>query len=101
MHNGVTDIMDIKERVKRVLEGLDLVDSEVKIPENRGTRVLAAVISPSFEAMEEADRRSMIWGQLIDELGDYDSRRVESIFTATPREVAEDIAEAEAAAPES
>ena len=39
--------------------------------------------------------------ELLDDLGDDDSRWVEYVFTKSPREVAEDIAEAEAAAPES
>jgi hypothetical protein len=93
--------VDIKEKVKAALETLDLEDMEVRILENRGSRVLAAVISPSFERIEDADRQSMVWGKLLDDLGDDDSRWVEYVFTKSPREVAEDIAEAEAAAPES
>jgi acid stress-induced BolA-like protein IbaG/YrbA len=89
--------MDIEERVIRALKGLDLVDPEVKIFESQGSRILAAVVSPSFEQMEDADRQSLIWGKLIDELGDYDSRQVGYVVTATPREVAEDIAQMDAA----
>ena len=89
--------MDLKERVKQVLEGLDLADLEVKILENRGTRVLVSVISTSFEDMDEGDRQSLVWGKLIDDLGDYPSRRVEFVFTDSPREIAEaKAAEAEA-----
>lgn len=81
--------MDFKERVKRVLEGIDVADPEVQILENRGTRILASVVSPSYETMDEGDRQSMVWGRLIDELGDYDSRRVEFVYTDSPSEVAE------------
>src|SRR4051812_30946209 len=78
----------IKAKVKKALEGMDLVDPVVKILENRGSRVLASVVSPSFEAMDEADRQSMVWGRLIDELGDHDSRLVEFVYTDSPLEIA-------------
>jgi acid stress-induced BolA-like protein IbaG/YrbA len=81
--------MDIKERVKKALEGLDLADLQVKILENRGTRVLVSVISSSFEEIDEAHRQRMVWGKLMKELGDYDSRRVEFVFTDSPSEIAE------------
>ncbi len=90
--------MDIKMKVKQVLEQLDLADLEVRILENRGSRVLVAVISPAFEEMDEADRQELVWGKLLDELGDYESRRVEFVFTDTPKEIEEAIAEANAAA---
>jgi acid stress-induced BolA-like protein IbaG/YrbA len=88
--------MDNKAKVKMVLEGLDLGDIEVRILENRGTRVLAAITSPSFEGMNEAERQALVWGKLIDDLGDYESRRVEFVFTDTPRELAEAISESNA-----
>ena len=81
--------MDIKEKVKKVLETLDLADLEVKILENRGTRVLVAVISPSFDEMDEGVRQEMVWGKLLDNLPDHESRRVEFVFTDSPREMAE------------
>jgi len=93
--------MDINEKVKRALEGLDLIDPEVRILENRGSRVLVGLISPSFEQMEDGDRQAMVWGKLIDDLGYNDSSRVEYVFTRTPRELEEDIAQATASAPDS
>jgi acid stress-induced BolA-like protein IbaG/YrbA len=81
--------MDLKEKVKKVLEELDLADLEVRILENRGTRVLVAVISPAFESMDEGERQEMVWGKLLDDLPDHESRRVEFVFTDTPRELAE------------
>ena len=92
--------MDIEERVVQVLKGLDLVEPEIKIFDSHGSRILAAVISPSFEGMDDADRQSMIWGQLIDELGDYDSRQVGYVITSTPQEVAESVARAHAIVPQ-
>ena len=56
--------MNIKENESRsALEGMDIVDPKVRILENRGTRVLASVVSPSFETMDEADRQSLVWGR--------------------------------------
>jgi acid stress-induced BolA-like protein IbaG/YrbA len=92
--------MDIKTKVQKVLEGLDLADLEVRILDNRGTRVLVAVISPEFENMDEGDRQELVWGKLLDELGDEDSRRVEFVFTDTPSEIEQAIAEASTAAEE-
>ncbi len=91
--------MDIKERVKKVLEGLDLADLQVRILENRGTRVLVSVVSSSFEEIDEGHRQRMVWGRLINELGDYDSRRVEFVFTDSPSEIAEANAEETEAKP--
>ncbi len=84
--------MDFEQRVVQALKGLNLIDPEIKIFESHGSRILASVVSPSFDKMEDADRQSMIWGQLIDELGEYDSRQVGYVITSTPQEVAESIA---------
>ena len=70
---------------KKCWKVLDLDDPEVNILDNRGTKVLASVVSPSFDTMDEAERQSMVWGRLIDELGDHDSRWVEFVFTDSPR----------------
>ena len=71
----------------------------MKILENRGTRVLAAVISPAFEAMDKYDRQTLVWGKLLDDLGDEDSRRVEFVYTATPGELEASVAGAKAQQP--
>jgi hypothetical protein len=81
--------MDFKERVRKVLEGLEVEDPKVSILDTRGSKVLASVVSPSFETMDEGERQALVWGRLIDELGDYDSRWVEFVYTDSPTEVAE------------
>ncbi len=39
--------------------------------------------------MEEGDRQRLVWGKLLDELPDRDSRMVEFVYTDSPSEVAE------------
>ncbi len=89
--------MDLKAEVRRIFEGLDLADAEIDFLPNRGTRVLVSLISPAFESMEDWERQELVWGALLDGLGDYESRWVEFVFTDTPGEVAEAIAQANAA----
>ncbi len=89
--------MDLKAEVRRIFEGLDLVDAEIKFLDSRGGRVLVSLISPSFDTMNEGDRQELVLGALYDGLGDYESRWVEFVFTDTPAEVAEAIAQANAA----
>ena len=88
--------MNIEERVVQALKGLDLIDPKITIFRNRGPRILAEVLSPSFEGMRDGRRQAMIWGKLLDELGDEDSNRVEYVGTFTPREHVELLAKANA-----
>ena len=89
--------MDIESRVREALQKLDLIDLEIRFLNNRGTRVLVSVISPGFVEMDEGERQELVWGKLLDELGDYDSRRVEFVFTDTPKEIDQAKAEVNAA----
>ncbi len=87
-----------KERVKQILEQFNVIDPKVDILENRGLRILAAVVSPSYEEMEEGERQAMVWGKLPDELGDQESRWVEFVYTDSPGELKARHAEAKAQA---
>ena len=90
--------MVTKDRVKQILEQLDIADPKVDILDNRGLRILAAVVSPSYEEMEEGDRQAMVWSKLLEELGDEESRWVEFVFTDSPSELKARAAEAKAQA---
>ena len=89
--------MNFEERVVQALNGLDLMDPKVTIRKNRGPRILAEVVSPSFQGMTDGRRQAMIWGKLLDELGDDDSSQVEYVGAFTPHEVVEFLAKANAA----
>ena len=86
--------MLLEEKVKKLLEGLEIVDPQVKILEHFGLRILAQVVSPTYETMDEGDRQAMVWGKLLDELPDRESRMVEFVYTDSPSEIEEANAEA-------
>lgn len=46
-----------------------------------------AVTSPSFASLDEADRQALVWGHLIEQLGDLALGPVEFVFTNAPGEV--------------
>ena len=76
--------MVTKEKVKRILEQLDIIDPIVTIIDQPGVRILVQVVSPSFESMDEGERQSLVWGKLLDNLPDHESRWVEVVFTDSP-----------------
>ena len=80
--------MDIKEKVKNILERLDIAEPEVKILDEFGYRVVALVVSKSFEGMPDGDRQHLVWGKLLDELTDREQEWVEFVFTKAPSELA-------------
>lgn len=79
--------MKLEEKVKRLLEGLDLAAPRIKILDHHGLKILAQVVSPSFETMDEGDRQRLVWGKLLDELPDRESRMVEFVYTDSPSEI--------------
>ncbi len=82
--------MDFAEKLETILRELPLDDIEVRIiPGDRHSlRYLASVVSPSFAAMSDADRQSLVWGQILDRLDESEQRRVEFVYTETPEEYA-------------
>jgi acid stress-induced BolA-like protein IbaG/YrbA len=79
--------MDIKEKIKQVLLSLDIVDPEVIFLDEYGYRVVAVVISSSFQGMPDGDRQHMVWGKLLDELTEREQGWVEFVFTKAPSEI--------------
>jgi len=78
--------MEFRDKVKRVLEEIDLPDLEVEIESEELGRVVAEVVSSAFETMSEYDRQHIVWQQLLDRLDDYEQTRVEFVFTTAPSE---------------
>ena len=79
--------MDIKEKLKQVLKRLDVVDPEVRILDEFGYRLVALVVSKTFEGMSDGDRQHLVWGKLLDELTDREQEWVEFVFTKAPSEL--------------
>ena len=80
--------MDMKEKVRKILEQLEVDDPQVKILEESGAGILAQVVSSSFQGMDDWKRQRLVWSKLLDDLGDDQSRWVEFVFTDSPAEVA-------------
>lgn len=93
--------MDFAAKLETILRELPLEDIRVRvIPGDRhGLRYLAGVISPSFAAMSDAARQSLVYGQVLDRLDESEQRRVEFIYTETPEEFATPLDEPAGIAP--
>jgi acid stress-induced BolA-like protein IbaG/YrbA len=79
--------MNIKEKVRQILMSLDVIDPEVKILDEYGHRVVALVVSNSFEGMSDGDRQHLVLGKLLDELTNKELDWVEFVFTKAPSEL--------------
>jgi acid stress-induced BolA-like protein IbaG/YrbA len=78
--------VDFKEKLKRILEQLEVESPVVTIEPGNGYRVVAVVVSPSFETMDEGERQRIVWEKLLDELADHEHSRIDTIFTTSPSE---------------
>jgi acid stress-induced BolA-like protein IbaG/YrbA len=78
--------MDHKDKVKRILEHLEVETPEVHIERGHGYRIVAEVVSPSFEMMSEGERQRLVWSKLLDELDDDEQRAIDTVFTNSPSE---------------
>jgi hypothetical protein len=60
--------MEFRDKVKKVLEEIELPGLEVEIESEEMGRVVAEVLSPAFETMDEYDRQLLVWGKLLERL---------------------------------
>ncbi len=77
----------LQERLQSILAGPDLADASVELSWD-GPRLVASVVSASFENVDEAERQAMIWDLLEQHLSIDDRLRIAFIFTNSPREQA-------------
>jgi hypothetical protein len=78
--------MRFRNKVKKVLEEIELPNLEVEIESEEFGRVVAEVLSPAFETMPEYERQELVWGKLLERLDDYEQTRVEFVHTTAPSE---------------
>ena len=64
--------MRFRDKVKKVLEEIELPDLEVEIESEERGRVVAEVLSTAFEKMPDYERQDMVWGKLLERLDDYE-----------------------------
>jgi acid stress-induced BolA-like protein IbaG/YrbA len=76
--------MEFRDKVKKVLEEIDLPGLEVEIESEERGRVVMEVLSPAFETMPEYERQELIWAKLLEKLDDYEQTLVEFVHTTAP-----------------
>ena len=57
----------VAEKVKSVLEKLQLRGVEVEIEPDTGFKVVVVVTSDDFEEMDEGERQQLVWMKLLEE----------------------------------
>lgn len=74
----------LEQRLQQILEAA-YIDSEIDI-QKEGTRFVVAVISAEFDDIDEGERQVQIWNLLAENLSEEEHRRVEFVFTISPRD---------------
>ena len=87
---------EFAEKVRKSLEGLGLANAEILFEDPDSYRLVAVLLSDSFDGMEEGERQEMVWGKLLADFDDDEIRRVEFVFTQAPSD--EDLNEVDEAA---
>ncbi len=78
--------MDAREKVKRVLEQLEVESPQVNIEPGNRYRAVFEVVSPSFERMSEGERQRLVWSKILDELDGNEQEVIDTVFTNSPSE---------------
>ncbi len=78
--------MNYEKKIRRIFEELEVDHPEVIIHQGDGYRVEVVVISPSFAAMDEGDRQSLVWSKILNELTDEEQGSIDTVFTFSPAE---------------
>jgi len=86
------------ERLHEILAAIPGVEQVFVDEHEDDRRLVARVIAYRFERLDEAQRQAEIYGVLLDELKPHELRRVEFVFTDTPREYADLVATRDGAA---
>ena len=83
--------MNVKEKIHNILMNLPVEQVQVRLINQFSHRVVALVVSPTFEGMDESHRQSIVWNELLQQLPSQDQYWVEYVFTKTPTEAARDL----------
>lgn len=75
-----------KEKLRDILESLDLQDLQVSAEVDHRHRLVAVVTTPEFKGLDEADRQSKVWQPVYDQLDEDEYVLIDFIFTNTPAE---------------
>lgn len=75
-----------QDRVRAVLESLPLDHSEIYVVPVESGRLIATVVSESFDGMDEAERQEYVWNALLRETKPPERDQVEFVFTVSPHD---------------
>jgi len=78
---------DLEQRLKTLLSTSEEIRDPAIDMRWEGIKLVARVVSPSFEGIDEAERQAVIW-DLLEQLPAEDRRRIEFVFTDSPSEEA-------------
>jgi hypothetical protein len=78
--------MRFPEQLEQVLQQLPLRELRVRIVNPDAFQCIVVLVSPDFEAMDEADRQSLVWGHLSKAFTWEELSQIEFIFTDSPAE---------------
>lgn len=77
--------MVTEAQLKAILDRLPVEEPIVRV-EREGLSLIASVTTPTFTPLDEADRQEMVWGYLLEQLGDGGVDHIEFVFTNAPGE---------------
>ncbi len=80
---GETLMMATPAQLQQVLSEMDNVD-EARVVEDR--KLIATVVSRTFQGQDVADRQEVVWRYLRSRFEPYQLRNIEFVFTYTPEE---------------
>jgi acid stress-induced BolA-like protein IbaG/YrbA len=81
---------ELSARFLDALRQLPVQDPTIEMHAGDGYHLLATVVSPTFEGMDEFDRQDLVWGHLREHLDMGARARIEFVFTDAPSELIED-----------
>jgi acid stress-induced BolA-like protein IbaG/YrbA len=75
-----------EETLRAALETLALEHPPSVTVSRDGQKLVAIVVSASFQGMDEAERQGLVWGHLQRQFEDHELIPLEFVFTNTPAE---------------
>jgi hypothetical protein len=78
--------MTAQERVRDVLQSLPLERPEIYVVPAESGRLIATVVSESFDGMDEAERQERVWDAMLRQMTPLERSGVEFVFTISPHD---------------
>ncbi len=82
----MSEFDQIETRLKHLFEG-KLESPRIRVFSDQPWKVLVQIVSSTFEGLDEGERQALVWQVLLDELAEFDRRRIEFIYTDAPSDL--------------